>query len=276
MKTLIYSNLYIALCAAILTLGTYGFIKVSPDPNLILHVFGVTLMAYNMQRLVRLQKFTNRTDQIRWYLKNKWMLYTALIIGMMVSSWTFLQLPLKLLLAFTPLALISFSYSIPFLPSKDGPIAVRDIPGAKIFLIALVWTGVTWVLPIQEAGISWTAMHYLIALERFLFIVAITIPFDIRDLRYDSDSMRTIPQLLGYSKAKDLAIFLLIICGGIHAYVEFFLGSEKPIILKTIGTLFFILVAVLVSRMRADSSDTYFTGLLDGTMLILGLILMLI
>ncbi len=276
MKTLIYSNLFIALCAAILTLGTYGFIEASPDPHLILHVFGVTLMAYNMQRLVRLQKFTNRTEQIRWYLKNKWMLYTALIIGMMVSSWTFLQLPLKLLLAFAPLALISFSYSIPFLPSKNGPMAVRDIPGAKIFLIALVWTGVTWVLPIQEAGISWSAMHYLIALERFLFIVAITIPFDIRDLRYDSDSMRTIPQLLGYSKAKDLAIFLLIICGGIHAYVEFFLGPEKSIILKAIGTVFFILVAVLVSRMRADSRDTYFTGLLDGTMLILGLILMLI
>ena len=275
MRTLIYSNLFIALCATILTLGTYGFVKQAPDPYLILHVFGVTLMAYNIQRLVRLQKFSNRTEQIRWYLKNKWMLYTALIIGMMVSSWTFLQLPLTLLLAFAPLAIISFCYSLPILPGKNGNRAIRDIPGAKIFLIAIVWTGVTWVLPLQESGADWEAEHYWVGLERFLFILAITIPFDIRDLKYDEDSMRTIPQLMGYSKAKDLAIFLLFLCAGIHAYVEFFLLPERTHLQHLIVPVFFGLVAALVSRLRADSGDTYFTGVLDGTMLILGLILLL-
>ncbi len=275
MRTLIYSNLFIALCAAILTLGTYGFIGGAPDPYLILHVFGVTLMAYNMQRLIRLQKFTNRTEQIRWYLKNKWMLYTALIIGMMVSSWTFLQLPISLLIVFAPLAIISFSYSLPVIPAKEGPIAVRDIPGAKIFLIALVWTGVTWILPMQESGIEWADEHYLIIWERFMFILAITIPFDIRDLKYDSASMKTIPQLIGYSRSKSLAMILLLICAGIHAFVEFFLRPERTFTQHILVPLFFLAVTFLVARMRADSNDNYFTGLLDGTMLILGLILML-
>lgn len=232
-------------------------------------------MAYNMQRLVRLQKFSNRTEQIRWYLKNKWMLYTALIIGMMVSSWTFLQLPLTLLLTFAPLALISFCYSLPILPGKKGNRAIRDIPGAKIFLIALVWTGVTWVLPIQESGISWEAEHYLVGLERFLFILAITIPFDIRDLKYDEVTMRTIPQLLGYSKAKSLAVLLLILCASIHLYVEFFLLPERTHLQHIIVPIFFGLVAAIVSRIRPESGDIYFTGVLDGTMLILGLILLL-
>lgn len=232
-------------------------------------------MAYNVQRLVRLQKFTNRTDQIRWYLKNKWMLYTSLIIGMMVSSWTFLHLPLSLLIVFAPLAVISFSYSLPVLPGKDGPIAVRDIPGAKIFLIALVWTGVTWVLPLQESGIEWSSEHYLIIWERFIFILAITIPFDIRDLKYDSVSMKTIPQLIGFSRAKGLAILLAIVSAGIHGYIEFFLRSERSFGQHIIVPIFYISVALLIARMRHDSRDSYYTGILDGTMLILGLILML-
>ena len=48
--------------------------------------------------------------------------------------------------------------------------------------------------------------------ERFLFIMAITIPFDIRDLKIDNQvGLKTIPSILGIKKSKMIAYFLLIL-----------------------------------------------------------------
>ncbi len=273
MKTLIYSNLFIALCAAILTLGTYGLIDEMPDPHLVLHVFGVTLIAYNVQRLVRMQKFSNRTGQIHWYLKNKWMLYSALLIGIAVSAYTFFFLSFNLLLSFAPLAILSFFYSVPIIPISGDKMAIRAIPGAKIFIIAFVWTGVTMLLPIQSAGVVLDGSLLAALIQRFFFILAITIPFDMRDLKYDDGKMMTLPQLLGYNGSKLLAIGLLVAC----LLMELFLAWSGAVSWQSslwISAVYLLALAI-VARATEDSSDFYFVGLVDGTMLLLGFAYML-
>ena len=269
MRTLIYSNLFIALCAAILTLGTYGLIEAEPNIFLVLHVFGVTLMAYNVQRLARLEKFSNRTDQIRWYLRNKWMLYTSLLIGVLLAGITLFFLPFKTLLYFSPLAAVSIFYSIPLGKS----LTIRAIPGIKIFLIALVWTGVTLALPMVMVSFEFDGSAGLLLFQRLLFVLAITIPFDIRDLKYDESRMKTLPQILGVKRAKRMAMGFILICLIIELNLQGFGGQteiQKPILL-----LFYLLVGILIHRTSEDSDDIYFTGVLDGTMLLLGLILIL-
>lgn len=271
MKTLIYSNVFVALCAAVLTAGTYGLLDQSLDFMLVLHVFGVTLLAYNVQRLVRLRKFSNHTSQVRWYLANKGLLYALLAIGALLAGITFLKLDYLLLIKLAPIALLSIFYSIPFIPSAKAPMAIRDIPGAKVFIIAIVWTVVTIVLPWVHSGAQWTLDASLYGLQRFLFIVAITIPFDMRDLKYDEARLATIPQLIGYFKAKRLAEILLLLCFALDCYLTY--GQHGPF--HGLPGLFYVAVAAAIERIRADSPDLYFTGILDGSMLLLGILLLL-
>jgi hypothetical protein len=259
-----------------MTLGSYGLIQADPDPFLVLHIFGVTLVAYNVQRLVRMEKFSNRTEQIRWYLQNKWMLYTALVLGLITAGITFLLLPFELLLRFAPLAVLSVLYSVPLLPSKGSKLAIRAIPGAKIFIIALVWTGVTLLLPMMAAGLELGVEESLQLIERFSYMLAITLPFDMRDIKYDDENMKTIPQLLGYDRSKDLALILLTIAIVLHLYTSFILVGNMPHWTLALPAFVYLLTAALIYRMKKDASDIFYTGVLDGTMLLLGLILIFV
>lgn len=229
-----------------------------------------------MQRLVRLEKFSNRTDQIRWYLRNKWMLYTALVIGLIIAGITVFFLPLDLLLAFAPLAVLSVFYSVPLLPGKADKLAIRAIPGAKIFIIALVWTGVTLLLPTLAAEQELGLRESLHLIERFTFILAITIPFDMRDLQYDSDEMRTIPQILGYDRSKDLALILLLISTGIYLYSSYIMAGVLPHWTAISPAIIYFVTAFLIFKMKKDAPDIFYTGILDGTMLLLGLSLIFV
>jgi 4-hydroxybenzoate polyprenyltransferase len=50
--------------------------------------------------------------------------------------------------------------------------------------------------------------------SRFLFVFAITIPFDIRDIKYDNIKLKTIPIIFGILKSKIISfisLFLVII-----------------------------------------------------------------
>jgi len=89
------------------------------------------------------------------------------------------------------------------------------IPGLKQFLITLVWTMSTVLLPILEAqdmhltNISLRDTTILLA-KRFLFIGALTIPFDIRDLFEDRESgLKTVPVVVGEKRAYLFCQFLL-------------------------------------------------------------------
>ena len=69
-----------------------------------------------------------------------------------------------------------------------------------------------------ENNITISQNIFLHLISRFLFVFAITIPFDIRDLEYDAGKLRTIPLFFGEKKSKFLAVFLILICVIISAF----------------------------------------------------------
>jgi len=272
-RFLIYSNVFVALCAAALTLGAYGLMGSEVNYYLGLHVFGVTLVAYNMQRLLRLNKFTDPTRQIAWYRSNYKLLITLLAVGALIAGLTLLKLDIYLLLRFAPLALLSFFYAVAFIPAERGKLAIRDLPYAKIIIIALVWTGVTWVLPHADMGAPVDGLFWWTAVQRFLFILAITIPFDARDLKYDDLRLKTIPQVMGYSGAKRLAIALMILCALIELLTS--VATTGLLDAPLLRFAFYSSLTYVLARQSEKSPDIYFTGLLDGSMLLLGIILLI-
>ena len=46
---------------------------------------------------------------------------------------------------------------------------------------------------------------------RLFFILAITIPFDIRDLKYDKSNLKTLPIIFGASKARLIGLLSLLV-----------------------------------------------------------------
>lgn len=100
---------------------------------------------------------------------------------------------------------------------------VRKIPLFKIFYVGLSWALInSWlILPEFNSGIFWIS---------WLFVTALVLPFDIRDMK--SDTVVTFPQLIGVQNTKYFAYFLVFVSLIISTYalktdfsVSFFLTS---------------------------------------------------
>src|SRR5690606_3793299 len=74
----------------------------------------------------------------------------------------------------------------------------------------LVWTATTVLLPVINADIKVDLNVVLEAVQRFLYIIILMIPFEIRDMEEDNLRLKTIPQQLGIKRTKLLGILLLV------------------------------------------------------------------
>lgn len=78
-------------------------------------------------------------------------------------------------------------------------------------MIATTWTIVTLVIPFQIREVNLTHVSILMQIASlFIFLIALTIPFDMRDYEHDLDSkINSIPIFLGKEKAHLLLMVLL-------------------------------------------------------------------
>ena len=74
-------------------------------------------------------------------------------------------------------------YAIPFNRSKRN---IRNYSRIKIFIVAFCWAAVTVLFPLTvEPEIDYLNASILF-FQRFIFVVVYTLPFEIRDLKFDS------------------------------------------------------------------------------------------
>ena len=108
--------------------------------------------------------------------------------------------------------------------------------------------------------ISQNIILHLIA--RFLFVFAITIPFDIRDLKYDAQNLRTIPLFFGAEKSQFLAVFALLICGVISIFQYF----ENALIFRNLLALILLYFSSSIFIVKSDENkqEMYFSFLVES------------
>jgi len=181
----------------------------------------------------------------------------------------------KLLMVFT--GLMAVGYNVPFLTLNKQQIGLRNIPGIKLFLIALVWSISSVLLPIVELERSYqinisSAETLLLVAKRFLFIAAITVPFDIRDLFQDKlYALKTIPVMLGEKKAYVFCQFLL------GLYVLLLILFRQATVGDIVAlTLTIILTGWLIFKSNIKKNEYYYFFYLDGTMVLQYLALLLV
>ena len=216
----IFSNIHVAIaafCLTKITLLEYGI----ENHLLPIFVFFSTIAAYNFIRLYRITKVQHWLNH--FLNKNKKTVLGLTLISVFILIYQSFFLQLKTLFALVPFGLFSLFYVVPILKKNDSPIALRSISFLKLFLIAFSWAGVTVLVPFINYNIELHSKEIIIFIQRFLILLAITIPFDIRDMNFDNVNLKTLPQYIGIKKSKVVGLFLLMLFLGL----EFFKGSTE-------------------------------------------------
>lgn len=257
MKYIAFSNLWISIAAAAQTLLSYFISGKRVDVFYLFFIFCATLFCYSVLRIIKLKGILpeNYSHQMHWvnsHLKfiTFLLLFSFAGIGVFFFFLTFLQQLLIL-----GAGIISLGYNLPLFNRK---ITLRKIPFIKSILIAGVWTLATYIIPLSESELFFYWPEFLL---RFFFFYVISIPFDIRDLKYDDASMKTLPQLVGKSGAVFLSWILLITC-----YCISFEVYENTIAIPfTIG---FLLTGIAVTFSLKERKDLFYPMIIDSMMIV--------
>ncbi|MFH4967028.1 hypothetical protein V8G61_02390 [Gaetbulibacter sp. M240] len=172
-----------------------------------------------------------------------------------------LQLSLKTLYYIGGFGLVTFLYAIPFLPKRyfiDQQHNLRSVVGLKIYLIALVWTGVTVFLPVIEDNLSINQTVIILAIQRFLLVVVLMLPFEIRDLQYDSLKLSTLPQQIGVRFTKFVGVVLLLVILLLNYFIDE-TGFARSVLIVVVLGIFLLLILA-----RKKQSEYYSAFWVEG------------
>ncbi|MBK9271758.1 MAG: UbiA family prenyltransferase [Saprospiraceae bacterium] len=232
-------------------------------------VFFSTIFVYNLNRIANLIKPKESLEsENHIWVKNNLFLFkvinTAAVAGIIVSL---LLVKIEVFIFVIPLAIVTYLYSFPIKINSHFAFRLRNLPYLKIFLIAWVWSCTTVILPVVFSKSDFTSIQLMsIWIMRFLFVLAITIPFDIRDLKADRlAGIKTIPTLVGEQKAIQLSSLILILV--------FMLSIINDAIHQTYGIGVAIAVSMIVGLVAIRNSKIrklsyYHYGILDGCILL--------
>ncbi len=271
------SNIFISIAAVFLAIETQIQLGMKPQwhPYLFI-IFFATLFEYNLHRFVTI--ITNKNalynEKHSWVKKHLVLFYVLVAASVLGFTISLFFAKIQVLLTFAPIALITMFYSLPLFKNKKHIFRLREIHFLKIFLIAFVWSAITVLLPVIQSENAYNNIHItLILLERFLFVFSIAIPFDIRDMEIDKQTgLKTIPLLIGetgaYRLSNILLGFFLVICVFHYALLNSWL-ILYPLVISALSTFLFLNIKII------RKIPFYHFGILDGTMLLQGLMVYL-
>lgn len=270
---ILYSSIFIGLCAVAQALLTFKLIKAPISFSVLSLLFFSTFFIYNLDSLFfsgELPPKKEMNKRVVWINRNRIFLKTATFLSFFFLAITAFYLrPISIvLMGFT--GIIALLYSIPVFKGKG----LKHIPGLKLFLISLTWAISVVSLPIVESHIDLSVSnHSLLLLKRFIFISALAIPFDMRDIYSDHENhMKTIPLLLGEKGTKILCSFLL----GFYLLLLYFydFGGNSPATFSALAISNGIL-AWMIFQSSLKKNEYYYLLGMDGMMIVQSLLVYL-
>lgn len=261
-RFLVYSNLFIALCAVLMVHQTYALLIHSYPPwAFVFFVGGATICSYSFHWYLT-PVITQTSSRLEWLKRNRKLHLAGFFLGltatftfglMLLDHWPWLLLS----------ATITFLYSAPKIPHPLFR-ALRKVAVGKTLFLAFVWTYVTSILPLQISDHAWQTDFSLFALSRFCLIYAICILFDHRDREYDlSIGIRSLITWLSEKNITRLFILSLLL---------FFLSTLS---LLQFGHSYSVIIALLIpgvitaflyKQAVQSKSDMLYYFVLDGLM----------
>jgi len=236
------SSIHVAIAVYALSWITLQQFNILYDENILYFIFYATITGYNFVKYFGIAKFHHRSLTNALKAIQLFSFFCFILLGF----YTF-KLPVKTLAYIALFGVVTFLYAIPFIPKNfylDSQQNLRAISGLKVYIIALVWTGVTLFLPLINNDFESNIDVWICAFQRFVFVFVLMLPFEIRDLKYDSLKLATIPQKIGVKRTKIIGVLLLFI----FFFAEFFkdeltYNAIINTLLISLITIFFLLFA---------------------------------
>jgi len=255
-KFLISKNIFVAFATLSLYLITDILYHIN-DPLIGGFVFFSTLFAYNYMRF---PLFFSKTTFCKIGLVH----CVVILFSGLISCFLMFFLGLKFILLIIPIILISVLYPLSIDVNKKA-YSIRSIPFLKLFLISFVWAYVTVFLPLIYNSVEINIYVLSVFVQRVLFVIAIAIPFDIRDINVDR--IKTLPNTLGTRASKFFAcaclllVELLLIINVIASFMDthHFIAIFLSILLS----------AIIISLTHKNNSYFFYGIFVEGLSIIM-------
>tara|TARA_B100001093_G_scaffold520499_2_gene616900 strand:- start:7861 stop:8685 length:825 start_codon:yes stop_codon:yes gene_type:complete len=255
----INTNFFVALAVLCLHLSSEILLGNS-NYEVSIFIFFATILTYNFQRLVIIQKgIENKKSS--WIKENKKIIYLLSILSFVITFFLFLNFKPQTQIVIIFCGIISFLY----------PFLLRSIPYLKIFIISIVWTLISLTLLVIENELFIDQNICYLHMSRFCFVFAITIPFDIRDILIDFKNIKTIPVIFGEKRSKYISVIFLFLNQLIFLklYLLKFISNE----MFHGMVILFCFTTVLIMQSRSNRKDIYFSFVVESTSVLMYIIL---
>lgn len=266
----INSSIHVALAVFSIAWITLMDFNISYDVNVLYFIFYASITGYNFVKFFGVAKFYHRS-------LTKWLKLIQIFsfLCFVLMCYYGFKLDNNSLMYIGIFAMITFLYAVPFSSRKfflDRENNLRNVAGLKVYVIALVWSGVTVFLPLLNNGYHLlNADVMLTGVQRYIYVIILMLPFEIRDLQYDNLKLATIPQKLGVNGTKILGVLL----GVIFVFLEF-LKDSKPdsqIMVSLIAVIISILFVLFSKKEQGKYYCSFWVEGLPVLWLLLYLIL---
>lgn len=235
------SSIHVGLAVVSLIWTTSYFLNNIPGKELSIFIFCSTIATYNFIKYgVEAHKYLIVSNRYQRGIQ----IFSFANLFLALFYVGYLNRSVIILLFFV--ALLIGVYAIPVYPRIKN---LRNYGIPKVLLVALVWTLITALLPQLQYGIEWGWDRYVDLLQRFLLILIMMIPFEIRDLNVDLPELRTIPQRIGEGATKGLGYLMTIV----YFLLTFFKDYLHPAEIVSQGILTFLLILALILTHRRQS-----------------------
>ncbi|MDX1315175.1 MAG: hypothetical protein R3356_06710 [Eudoraea sp.] len=240
-KFYLQSSIHVGLAVISLLWTTSYFLNNIPEKELIFFVFCSTIATYSFIKYgVEAHKYLIVSNR---YQRGIQIFSFVNLVFAMIYFWNLKKASIILLFF---VALLIGIYSIPIFPKLKN---LRNYGIPKVLLVALVWTMITACLPMIQSGVEWVWDRYIDLFQRFLLILILMVPFEIRDLKVDLPELKTIPQRIGEGATKGLGYILTTL----YFLFSFLKDQLHPLELISQGVLVFLLVLVLAMTNKRQS-----------------------
>ena len=264
LRLFVYANFWVAGAVYALTRVTEILIDAHHHSLAVLNAAG-TLVVYGFARYFEGPSGSDHTSKITAWRQQMPNLTKLSIVG--GATFSIIQLvqigSISLFFHYVIGAAVAMLYPLPWIMKNKGG-GLRSVPGLKLFIISFVWAFSTGFLPaIWNGHNGW---YWL--LERFFWTMALTIPFDVRDIKLDAESIKTLPHVIGPRNSIYLAHAALWMSFSILVMI-----FGMPVFSTFILFLFFAIIIIIA---RAELGDLYYSFLIEGLpWFLLGLVLLL-
>lgn len=255
-----------AVCAMALCWQTDYLLDSPARYELYGFVGAATLAMYQIYQLV--ERSLNMGLELPWWSIFRWRLsWIIALAGLAGYCWWFTDVSLGWLMCSV---LASTLYTLPIFTARI-PLSWRRLGVFKTWLLAGIWTLVTWWFPLLGRADAWGDSAWLLGTQRFVWMLVLCLIFDQRDADHDRRAGRFSIATVMSTKWMDAIVVCCLLLLLVLHHVADRTGLFDTSYASWQGLTFALATVFLYHRLRKPNTWFYLVWV-DGMMLLLALI----